>query len=97
MDLSEYLKPLKRVQMKTLNHQETSHEPGLMRQTVSSYINLMKPHVTILLLGTTIAAMAIAQRGWPGLGLVLRLDRVVRVDLDLDPLAEPVALALVLG
>lgn len=57
--------------MKTLNHQETSHEPGLMRQTVSSYINLMKPHVTVLLLGTTVAAMAIAQRGWPGLGLVL--------------------------
>lgn len=42
-----------------------------MRQTVSSYINLMKPHVTVLLLGTTVAAMAIARRGLPDLGLVL--------------------------
>jgi protoheme IX farnesyltransferase len=31
----------------------------------------MKPHVTVLLLGTTLAAMAIAQRGFPPLGLVL--------------------------
>jgi len=31
----------------------------------------MKPHVTVLLLGTTLAAMAIAQRGLPPLGLVL--------------------------
>jgi protoheme IX farnesyltransferase len=42
-----------------------------IRQTLSSYINLMKPHVTILLLGTTVAAMAIADRGFPSLGLVL--------------------------
>ncbi len=57
--------------MKTLNLKETKGEPGAWRQTVSGYINLMKPHVTILLLGTTVATMAIAQRGWPGLGLVL--------------------------
>jgi protoheme IX farnesyltransferase len=57
--------------MKTLNLKETKREPGAWRQTVSGYINLMKPHVTVLLLGTTVAAMAIAQRGWPGLGLVL--------------------------
>jgi protoheme IX farnesyltransferase len=31
----------------------------------------MKPHVTVLLLGTTVAAMAIADRGLPPLGLVL--------------------------
>ncbi len=42
-----------------------------IRQTISSYANLMKPHVTVLLLGTTVAAMAIAYRGLPPLGLVL--------------------------
>src|SRR5258706_7915420 len=42
-----------------------------IRQTISSYIDLMKPHVTVLVLGTTLAAMAIAQRGLPPLGLVL--------------------------
>jgi protoheme IX farnesyltransferase len=57
--------------MKTLNLKETQRGPGAWRQTVSGYINLMKPHVTVLLLGTTVATMAIAQRGWPGLGLVL--------------------------
>src|SRR5450432_1807035 len=43
----------------------------LLRQTLSSYLNLMKPHVTVLLLGITVAAMAIAKRGLPSLGLVL--------------------------
>src|SRR6185437_10305975 len=57
--------------MKILEHQEMHHETVPLRQTISSYINLMKPHVTVLLLGTTVATMAIAQRGWPGLGLVL--------------------------
>jgi protoheme IX farnesyltransferase len=46
-------------------------KPATWRQTLSSYINLMKPHVTVLLLGTTVAAMAIAYRGLPPLGLVL--------------------------
>lgn len=46
-------------------------EAGRLRQTISSYINLMKPHVTVLLLGTTVAAMAIAARGFPALGLVV--------------------------
>jgi protoheme IX farnesyltransferase len=46
-------------------------QPGKIRQTLSSYLNLMKPHVTVLLLGTTVAAMAIAYRGLPPLGLVL--------------------------
>jgi protoheme IX farnesyltransferase len=31
----------------------------------------MKPHVTVLLLGTTLAAMAIAANGWPSLGITL--------------------------
>lgn len=43
----------------------------VVRQTLASYINLMKPHVTVLLLGVTVAAMAIAKRGLPPLGLVL--------------------------
>ncbi len=43
---------------------------GPLRQTISGYIDLMKPHVTVLLLGTTAAAMAIADRGLPPLGLL---------------------------
>jgi protoheme IX farnesyltransferase len=45
-------------------------EVDVVRQTIRSYIDLMKPHVTVLLLGVTVAAMAIAQRGLPALGLV---------------------------
>ena len=50
---------------------ELKKESAAWRQTVSGYINLMKPHVTVLLLGTTVATMAIAQRGLPALGLIL--------------------------
>ncbi|HEX6480320.1 MAG TPA: heme o synthase [Ktedonobacteraceae bacterium] len=50
---------------------EGKREVRPIRQTISSYIDLMKPHVTVLLLGTTLATMAIAQRGLPPLGLVL--------------------------
>ena len=46
-------------------------EVSPVRQVIASYINLMKPHVTVLLLGTTVAAMAIAYQGLPPLGLVL--------------------------
>jgi protoheme IX farnesyltransferase len=45
--------------------------PGAVRQTVSSYVNLIKPHVTVMLLGTTVATMAIAQQGAPNLGRML--------------------------
>ncbi len=41
------------------------------RQAVSSYANLMKPHVTTLLLGTTAAAMTIAGGKFPPLGLTI--------------------------
>ncbi len=41
-----------------------------MRQTISSYVDLMKPHVTTLLLGVTAASMSIAYQGLPPLGLV---------------------------
>jgi protoheme IX farnesyltransferase len=44
--------------------------PG-WRATISAYINLMKPHVTVLLLGITLAAMAVAAGGMPPLELVL--------------------------
>lgn len=66
--------------MKIVNHTELEtfqvenepvRTPGTWQQTISGYINLMKPHVTILLLGTTVATMAIARRGMPDLLLVL--------------------------
>ena len=48
-----------------------SREVGVVRQTIASYVDLIKPHVTVLLLGVTVATMAIAQRGLPPLVLVL--------------------------
>ncbi|MEO7003555.1 MAG: UbiA family prenyltransferase, partial [Ktedonobacterales bacterium] len=42
-----------------------------MRAPLGAYINLMKPHVTVLLLGVTLAAMAVAGRGLPAFGIVL--------------------------
>ena len=41
------------------------------RSTLGAYLNLVKPHVTVLLLGTTLAAMAVASGGFPPLGLVI--------------------------
>ena len=38
---------------------------------LSAYINLMKPHVTVLLLGVTLAAMVVALGGLPPLGVTL--------------------------
>ncbi|GCE14394.1 heme o synthase [Tengunoibacter tsumagoiensis] len=46
---------------------------GSLRQTIASYVNLMKPHVTVLLLGVTVASMAIAGRGLPWKWETLRL------------------------
>ncbi len=46
-------------------------EVGPVRQTINSYVDLMKPHVTVLLLGTTLASMAIAYRGLPPWYLVI--------------------------
>jgi protoheme IX farnesyltransferase len=42
-----------------------------MKQSIANYVNLMKPHVTVLLLGTTLAAMVIARQGFPAWTLVL--------------------------
>jgi protoheme IX farnesyltransferase len=42
------------------------------RAVVSAYVSLMKPHVTVLLLGVTLAAMVIASpTGLPSLGLIV--------------------------
>ncbi len=46
-------------------------EVGVVRQTLANYLDLMKPHVTVLLLGVTAATMAIATQGLPPLGLTL--------------------------
>jgi protoheme IX farnesyltransferase len=50
---------------------EAQKAAGPVQQTISSYIDLMKPHVTVLLLGVTAAAMAIARQGLPPLSLVI--------------------------
>ena len=48
-------------------------ERGTQRlsSTLSAYLNLMKPHVTVLLLGVTLAAMVVALNGLPPLGVTL--------------------------
>jgi protoheme IX farnesyltransferase len=50
---------------------EAKKEIGVVRQTIANYVDLMKPHVTVLLLGVTAAAMAIANQGLPPLILVI--------------------------
>ncbi len=50
---------------------EKPEEISATRQMIASYVNLMKPHVTVLLLGVTAAAMAIVQRGLPPLALLV--------------------------
>jgi heme o synthase len=56
-----------------MEHQEATarKEAGVVRQVVANYVDLMKPHVTVLLLGVTAAAMAIASQGLPSLALVI--------------------------
>lgn len=46
-------------------------EPGPVKRAIAGYVNLMKPHVTVLLLGTTVGAMVIAKQGLPDMGLIL--------------------------
>src|SRR5947209_5694790 len=50
---------------------EAKKEIFVVRQTIANYVDLMKPHVTVLLLGVTAAAMAIAKQGLPPLALVI--------------------------
>ena len=56
-----------------MEHQEATarKEAGVVRQTIANYVDLMKPHVTVLLLGVTAAAMAIANQGLPSLARVI--------------------------
>ena len=42
---------------------EVKKEINIVRQTIANYVDLMKPHVTVLLLGVTEAAMAMAKQG----------------------------------
>mgnify|MGYP001358458494 CR=1 FL=1 len=58
-------------ELEELVKMERKKELGPVQQTIANYVDLMKPHVTILLLGTTVAAMAIAKGGLPPLGLVV--------------------------
>jgi protoheme IX farnesyltransferase len=51
--------------------EEAKKEIGMVQQTIANYVDLMKPHVTVLLLGVTAAAMAIANQGLPPLALVI--------------------------
>jgi protoheme IX farnesyltransferase len=41
------------------------------KATIGAYVSLMKPHVTVLLLGTTLASMAIATGGMPPFGITI--------------------------
>lgn len=50
---------------------EANREVSVVRQTVANYIDLMKPHVTVLLLGVTAASMSIANQGLPPLALLI--------------------------
>jgi protoheme IX farnesyltransferase len=45
--------------------------PRGVGSTFSAYLNLMKPHVTVLLLGVTLASMVVALNGLPPLGVTL--------------------------
>ncbi len=45
--------------------------PPTWRTQLGAYVSLMKPHVTVLLLGTTLAAMVVAANGLPSAGLIL--------------------------
>ena len=57
--------------MKTLDYLVESQQARKQalrraRETIAGYVDLMKPHVTVLLLGTTVASMAIARGSLPG-------------------------------
>lgn len=53
-----------------MQHVSTVSAPS-WKANFAAYINLMKPHVTVLLLGTTLAAMVVAAGGFPQWDLVL--------------------------
>jgi protoheme IX farnesyltransferase len=55
----------------TTSASATTALPPAWRMQLGAYISLMKPHVTVLLLGTTLASMVVAANGMPSLGLVV--------------------------
>jgi protoheme IX farnesyltransferase len=58
-------------EIEKMEQAEAKKEISVVRQTIANYVDLMKPHVTVLLLGVTAAAMAIARQGLPPLALVI--------------------------
>jgi len=50
---------------------EAPKEASPWKEQINAYVNLLKPHVTVMLLGVTLASMEIAQVGFPPVGLVL--------------------------
>ncbi len=50
---------------------EEAKEASTLKMHINAYVNLLKPHVTVMLLGVTLAAMEMAQRGLPPVGLIL--------------------------
>ncbi|HLY30137.1 MAG TPA: heme o synthase [Ktedonobacterales bacterium] len=61
--------PAERAQTGTIAFSWLSWESW--RATIGAYIGLMKPHVTVLLLGVTLAAMVVARHGLPGTVITL--------------------------
>jgi protoheme IX farnesyltransferase len=49
---------------------EAPKEASTLKMRINAYVNLLKPHVTVMLLGVTLAAMEMAQRGLPPVGLI---------------------------
>jgi len=49
----------------------TTELPPTWRLRLGAYVSLMKPHVTVLLLGTTLASMVVAANGMPSFGLIV--------------------------
>jgi protoheme IX farnesyltransferase len=62
---------LQEIEQMEMAEVEKQKERSVVRQTIANYVDLMKPHVTVLLLGVTVAAMAIANQGLPALALVI--------------------------
>lgn len=49
----------------------TRRDPASLLVGVRSYINLAKPHVTMLLLAVTVTTMIMAEKGWPPVNLII--------------------------
>ncbi len=63
--------PVSEVQPDTEAAKEPAQAAGTVSMRFKAYVNLLKPYVTVMLLGVTLAAMEIAKGGFPPIGLVL--------------------------